>query len=329
MGASLSSPCCGRTTRTDNSKDFPLPNKISKEHERQIIEAATQEPKVVSSAPEPTPEPDPEKACFVENTSHAAPTQAANANVLETAPAPILESQESTTTSSKSKNVTCEEETVAPTLTKVHEEPKQQLSEVSESVQHEPNQELTVASELVPEETPQKSSDLQAKAEAPTVESSQEHPIHELPVAPEPTPEDAVPEPTEPIPQSEAAEPCERPPLAKSKSMTPRTDKGKPLKWIPKGATESQQTPRMEPDAKFSEETSTWTVIAGGEKSGVVVRNGIGSKSKVLGVLRDDATIQEIKRSGNRMNYKKLSGEGPDQGWISTVLSGKATLSRR
>lgn len=44
--------------------------------------------------------------------------------------------------------------------------------------------------------------------------------------------------------------------------------------------------------------------------------------------LATGATVEQIALEGDRLNYKRLTGDGPDEGWISTKLKGK-DLARR
>eukprot|EP00930_Biecheleria_cincta_P030213 TRINITY_DN20939_c0_g1_i1.p1 TRINITY_DN20939_c0_g1~~TRINITY_DN20939_c0_g1_i1.p1 ORF type:complete len:349 (+),score=82.71 TRINITY_DN20939_c0_g1_i1:84-1130(+) len=73
-------------------------------------------------------------------------------------------------------------------------------------------------------------------------------------------------------------------------------------------------------------ETQVWEVIAGKDKGGIVVREDKSIKSKELGRLSFASYVEEIELAGDRLNYKKLAGTGPETGWVSLKLADKDLL---
>mmetsp|Transcript_93824 Transcript_93824/g.201443 ORF Transcript_93824/g.201443 Transcript_93824/m.201443 type:complete len:588 (+) Transcript_93824:68-1831(+) len=66
-----------------------------------------------------------------------------------------------------------------------------------------------------------------------------------------------------------------------------------------------------------------WEIIGGGDKGGVLVREGEGLKSKSLPRLGTGALVEEITLNGDRLHFKLVEGEGPAEGWIAIKLPGK------
>ncbi|CAE8660133.1 unnamed protein product, partial [Polarella glacialis] len=76
-----------------------------------------------------------------------------------------------------------------------------------------------------------------------------------------------------------------------------------------------------------------WLVVGGGSSGGIVVRAGQSLKSAELGRLSTGARIEQVpggaSESSERLHYKKLEGDGPDFGWVSTSLKGKPLLEKQ
>lgn len=73
-----------------------------------------------------------------------------------------------------------------------------------------------------------------------------------------------------------------------------------------------------------------WDVIGGGDKGGILVREGLETSSpQCPSRLSTGAVVAELKLEGERLWYKRLSGTGPDMGWVSLSVSGKDLLSKR
>jgi len=67
-----------------------------------------------------------------------------------------------------------------------------------------------------------------------------------------------------------------------------------------------------------------WEVVGGADKGGILVREGKETASaQTKDRLSTGALIEEIELAGERLNYKLVSGTGPEVGWISIKLPGK------
>lgn len=67
-----------------------------------------------------------------------------------------------------------------------------------------------------------------------------------------------------------------------------------------------------------------WTVTC---ERGVLVRKGEELHSQELPTrLANDSVIKELELSGTRLHYQRLSGDGPDFGWVSVVVKGATLL---
>eukprot|EP00437_Effrenium_voratum_P019888 CAMPEP_0181460028 /NCGR_PEP_ID=MMETSP1110-20121109/33129_1 /TAXON_ID=174948 /ORGANISM="Symbiodinium sp., Strain CCMP421" /LENGTH=943 /DNA_ID=CAMNT_0023584565 /DNA_START=32 /DNA_END=2860 /DNA_ORIENTATION=+ len=55
----------------------------------------------------------------------------------------------------------------------------------------------------------------------------------------------------------------------------------------------------------------------------LLVRAEKDGSSEHLGELKKGAKLEEIRRDGQQVQYKKLEGEGPDEGWVSVRLRGR------
>jgi len=73
----------------------------------------------------------------------------------------------------------------------------------------------------------------------------------------------------------------------------------------------------------------TWEVVGGGDKGGILVRAGKETSSEQLpDRLATGAKLEEVELAGDRLHYKKLSGDGPDEGWVSLKAGGKLLVQR-
>ncbi|CAJ1397634.1 unnamed protein product [Effrenium voratum] len=72
------------------------------------------------------------------------------------------------------------------------------------------------------------------------------------------------------------------------------------------------------------EAARSWRVVGGGDKGGIVVRSGVGlSSPEAAERLATGAVLQELQRVEERLQFRKVSGEGPEEGWVSLRLKGK------
>lgn len=70
-----------------------------------------------------------------------------------------------------------------------------------------------------------------------------------------------------------------------------------------------------------------WEVVGGADKGGILVRGGQSTTSEQLEArLATGALVEELELVGDRLHYQKVSGAGPETGWVSTVLKDKALL---
>mmetsp|Transcript_82602 Transcript_82602/g.143336 ORF Transcript_82602/g.143336 Transcript_82602/m.143336 type:complete len:319 (-) Transcript_82602:15-971(-) len=72
-----------------------------------------------------------------------------------------------------------------------------------------------------------------------------------------------------------------------------------------------------------------WKVVGGGDKGGILVRQGLQTSSPQLpDRLSTGAVVEEVELEGERLNYKRLTGTGPEEGWVSLTISGKALVQK-
>mmetsp|Transcript_89808 Transcript_89808/g.279452 ORF Transcript_89808/g.279452 Transcript_89808/m.279452 type:complete len:409 (-) Transcript_89808:36-1262(-) len=67
-----------------------------------------------------------------------------------------------------------------------------------------------------------------------------------------------------------------------------------------------------------------WAVVGGADKGGILVRTGqdLGSPAAPER-LCTYAVIEQLALEGERLHYKLVMGTGPEEGWVSTKVSGK------
>lgn len=67
-----------------------------------------------------------------------------------------------------------------------------------------------------------------------------------------------------------------------------------------------------------------WEVVGGSDKGGILVREGQSTTSKQLADrLSTGALVEELDLRGERLQFKRLTGTGPEIGWVSLSVSGK------
>eukprot|EP00442_Polarella_glacialis_P027314 CAMPEP_0115101798 /NCGR_PEP_ID=MMETSP0227-20121206/33466_1 /TAXON_ID=89957 /ORGANISM="Polarella glacialis, Strain CCMP 1383" /LENGTH=412 /DNA_ID=CAMNT_0002497657 /DNA_START=80 /DNA_END=1318 /DNA_ORIENTATION=+ len=67
-----------------------------------------------------------------------------------------------------------------------------------------------------------------------------------------------------------------------------------------------------------------WEIVGGADKGGIIVREGDSIKStQVDDRLSTGALVQELELKGERLHYKRVTGSGPAEGWVSIKLTGK------
>lgn len=70
-----------------------------------------------------------------------------------------------------------------------------------------------------------------------------------------------------------------------------------------------------------------WRVV-GGEKSGILVREGMNMNSSECGRLSTGSVVEEVELVNERLRYKLLHGTGPEFGWVSLSVHTKPLLLR-
>mmetsp|Transcript_55730 Transcript_55730/g.178823 ORF Transcript_55730/g.178823 Transcript_55730/m.178823 type:complete len:208 (+) Transcript_55730:61-684(+) len=70
-----------------------------------------------------------------------------------------------------------------------------------------------------------------------------------------------------------------------------------------------------------------WLVVGGGDRGGIIVRQGreLGSPQE-QSRLSTGALVSEEERAGERLRFQRLSGDGPNEGWVTVKLEGRALL---
>jgi len=71
-----------------------------------------------------------------------------------------------------------------------------------------------------------------------------------------------------------------------------------------------------------------WLVVGGGKAGGITVRKDQGLKSAELGRLSNGAKVRQLNLRGERLHYEKVSGDGPDFGWVSLSFKGADLVKR-
>uniref|UniRef100_A0A7S2FSA5 Uncharacterized protein n=1 Tax=Alexandrium andersonii TaxID=327968 RepID=A0A7S2FSA5_9DINO len=72
-----------------------------------------------------------------------------------------------------------------------------------------------------------------------------------------------------------------------------------------------------------------WEVVGGADKGGIIVREGKTTASATCEErLSTGAILEEIELEKERLHFKRLTGTGPPEGWISIKLPGRELASR-
>eukprot|EP00933_Yihiella_yeosuensis_P071934 TRINITY_DN80188_c0_g1_i1.p1 TRINITY_DN80188_c0_g1~~TRINITY_DN80188_c0_g1_i1.p1 ORF type:complete len:166 (+),score=38.24 TRINITY_DN80188_c0_g1_i1:69-500(+) len=70
-----------------------------------------------------------------------------------------------------------------------------------------------------------------------------------------------------------------------------------------------------------------WKVVGGADKGGIVVRRGPGpSAQQEEERLASGTVVEQLEISGDRLHYKLLEGNGPEEGWVLLRLKSGADL---
>lgn len=76
----------------------------------------------------------------------------------------------------------------------------------------------------------------------------------------------------------------------------------------------------MEPEKR-------WCVVGGGDKGGILVRQGQAlSSAEADKRLERGAMVRQVQLAGDRLCFQRISGGGPDTGWVSVKLKDKILM---
>lgn len=79
--------------------------------------------------------------------------------------------------------------------------------------------------------------------------------------------------------------------------------------------------------AKEGEAETRWCVTATNDKGGILTRTGKDLASpECSSRLATGALVREVELSGERLSFEKITGEGPEKGWVSTRLKDKVLM---
>lgn len=96
------------------------------------------------------------------------------------------------------------------------------------------------------------------------------------------------------------------------------------LEW-----SDARRAERAEVIKATSGGPAVWVVVGGTSQGGITVREGEGLKSKDLGRIATGATVEELQLTGDRLQFKKLTGDGPDTGWVSLSFKGTPLVKKQ
>jgi len=71
-----------------------------------------------------------------------------------------------------------------------------------------------------------------------------------------------------------------------------------------------------------------WIVVGGAETGGIIVRKTAGTGSPQLGRVATGAIVKQEELTGDRLHYSKISGDGPDSGWVTVTFQGKELMRK-
>lgn len=96
------------------------------------------------------------------------------------------------------------------------------------------------------------------------------------------------------------------------------------------GPSEGWVSLRVKDKELLIKASGLWEVVGGGSKGGVLVRSSFETESTALADrLSTGALVQEVELRDVRLHFRRLTGNGPETGWVSTKLNdGKALMSK-
>jgi len=70
-----------------------------------------------------------------------------------------------------------------------------------------------------------------------------------------------------------------------------------------------------------------WTVVGGSDAGGILVRESHDLHSQQMGRrLSTGSEVEEVEKKGDRIRFRRLSGDGPESGWVSSYAGGKTLM---
>lgn len=96
------------------------------------------------------------------------------------------------------------------------------------------------------------------------------------------------------------------------------------------GPSEGWVSLRVKDKDLLTKASGIWEVVGGGSKGGVLVRSGFETESSALADrLSTGSLVREVELRDVRLHFRRLTGTGPEIGWVSTNLNdGKVLMSK-
>jgi len=126
---------------------------------------------------------------------------------------------------------------------------------------------------------------------------------------------------------------------AAGKAISDSTAAPSPVPWPAVAEASVESAPpgaaQAEPPAPQHDGAAVWEVVGGRRNAGLIVRKGKDLGAPVVGYaergvcrLGAGARLLEVHLEDGRLEFLKLSGEGPRSGWINTHALGRPLLKR-
>lgn len=111
----------------------------------------------------------------------------------------------------------------------------------------------------------------------------------------------------------------------KPAAPAPETERERSARLVQQFGQGAKDVEPHMPDAQL------WVAVGGVDTGGILVRKEQDLNSERLRAkLATGAVLEQLEVVGNRLHYRRLKGEGPDYGWVSTVMNatGKVLVER-
>merc|ERR1712032_1248595 len=80
----------------------------------------------------------------------------------------------------------------------------------------------------------------------------------------------------------------------------------------------TDKTPVSAPSVCVTAKDGYWVVVGGSKSGGIIVRLGPDmSSKKYAALLSVGAIVKTVEQQGTRLSYQRMSGSGPNYGWVS------------